>query len=125
MKRSITFFCIFFLLSVISFGKPVDVTLARKVGIHFLSSFSNVPLFPRGADISLAYKEMSDQKSTLPSGESPAYYYIFNISGAGGFIIVAGDDIAQPILAYSGGKSFSPGKIPPHVEAWLEFYKQE
>ncbi|MDP4281003.1 MAG: thiol protease/hemagglutinin PrtT [Bacteroidota bacterium] len=124
MRKFFTLFCIL-LISVFSFGKPVDATLARKAGIHFLSSIRNVLLFPRGADLSLVYRESDNQKNVLSSEEASSYFYVFNIVGNKGFIIISGDDIAQPVLAYSGEESFKTDRIPPHVAAWLNYYRQE
>jgi hypothetical protein len=126
MKKILTLsICMVCLLSGFSDGKTIDASLAKTVGRHFLDSRNPGSFFPRGAVLNLVFEEASDQKNSTPGGAPAAYFYVFNINETGGFILVAGDDIARPILAYSTGKPFSPSGIPPHVAAWLEYYRQE
>lgn len=50
------------------------------------------------------------------------FTHIYIFSSASGFVILSGDDCAQPILAYSTSTSFDPGNIPLAVRDWLFTY---
>ncbi len=52
-----------------------------------------------------------------------ATFYTFNIGE--GFVIVAGDDRARPILAYSDESTFDGDNLPPHVAFFLGEYSRE
>ncbi len=58
------------------------------------------------------------------SGAAPAYY-VFNNSNGKGFVIIAGDDIAEPILGYSYENRFQTDCLPPNVKGWLEGMKEQ
>ena len=52
-------------------------------------------------------------------------YHVINYP-SGGWAIVAGDDVAQPIIAYSYDGTFSVSKTrPPQFERWMENIKNE
>ena len=48
--------------------------------------------------------------------------YIFNRSGADGFVIVAGDKNVRPVLAYSFDDKIDPENNPEAFAAWLQSY---
>ncbi|MBR2195889.1 MAG: C10 family peptidase, partial [Salinivirgaceae bacterium] len=48
--------------------------------------------------------------------------YIFNRSGADGFVIVAGDKNVRPVLAYSFDDTIDPENNPEAFSAWLQSY---
>ena len=48
--------------------------------------------------------------------------YIFNVKDGEGFVIVAGDDRACPVLAYSTESRWSQELLPPAAREWLEGY---
>jgi len=58
-------------------------------------------------------------------GQEDTLYYVFDIdadtSGNGGFIIVAGDDAAKPVLGYSDHGSYDEKNLPPQFVYWMEF----
>lgn len=51
-------------------------------------------------------------------------FYVFN-NPAGGFVIVAADNKAMPILGYSLTESFDPSNIGPSLRALLQGYARE
>lgn len=57
------------------------------------------------------------------SGEAPAFY-VFNRRG-GGFVVIAGEDAAVPVLGYSETGSFNAAGIQPNVRGWFEMYARE
>jgi len=53
--------------------------------------------------------------------DAPAYYvFNENESPRGGFVIVAGNDIARPILGYSENGHFDEDNLPPAFVYWME-----
>ena len=53
-----------------------------------------------------------------------ADYYVFNCEGGNGFVVVAGDDISDPILAYSDRGSFDINNAPQPIKDMFECYQQ-
>lgn len=51
-------------------------------------------------------------------------FYVYN-NGNSGFVIVSGDDVAEPILAYSDEGAFVTENIPEQVRGWLQMYADE
>lgn len=52
-------------------------------------------------------------------------YYVFNNGDNDGFIVVAGDDRAVPVLGYSDSGSLDPENMPEGLKFMLETYAQE
>lgn len=50
--------------------------------------------------------------------------YLFD-NGADGFIVIAADDCATPLLGYSDTGISDPENIPPQLQYWLDFYANE
>jgi hypothetical protein len=71
---------------------------------------------PATGDLTLAHVEYTSTKGNLPA------YYVFNTNNA--FIIVAGDDRAQSILAY-GDQPLDINGLPANMKYWLSLYKQQ
>lgn len=65
----------------------------------------------------LLYTEM-DAYSTDPAA------YVFS-RGNDGFMVLAADDIAAPVLGYSDQSGFDPDNMPANLRAWLAFYADE
>ncbi|MCF7919179.1 MAG: C10 family peptidase [Candidatus Cloacimonetes bacterium] len=51
-------------------------------------------------------------------GDSETDFYIYNYNNTG-YVIIAGDDRAVPVLAYSFEKEYDPSNIPPQLEDWF------
>ena len=71
---------------------------------------------PISGQLTLAYTEMNSQMVDR------AAFYVFNTNN--GFIIVSGDDRAEPILGY-GDQPFDINRIPCNMRAWLGTYKEQ
>ena len=57
------------------------------------------------------------------SSSDPAFY-VFNFDG-GGFVVIAGDDAARPILGYSETGSFSADNLPSNIRGWFDGYASQ
>lgn len=53
-----------------------------------------------------------------------ADYYVFNREGGNGFVIVAGDDVTEPVLGYSDRGSFDINLAPEPLKYLLDLYQQ-
>lgn len=65
---------------------------------------------------------LSHIENSSLKGNTPVYYIFEN---GNGFIIVAGDDRAQSILAYGDGSLGDMKNLPANMRYWLSCYKQQ
>ena len=100
----------------------IDVNTARSTASNYLKIYaSNTPgslRAPATSDIKLAHAEASSAISGANA------YYAFNITG-GGFIIVAGEDRAYPVLGYSDQGHLDYNNLPDNFKALMRGYKEE
>src|SRR5579883_638733 len=92
------------------FAGPVDKTTAQLAAKNFLAQKGGRVYNKKSQNLTLEY-------SVPVTASSQAAYYVFN--SASGFIIVSGDDAANPILAYSDEGSFNAKNISPSVAYML------
>ena len=96
---------------------PGDAELTAR---NYLSS--NAPRRVHGvnrATPQLTLKHVARDTDNQPS------YYAFDNGRGNGFIIVAGDDRAVPVLGYSDSGSFDPACLPDGLQCLLEGYSRE
>lgn len=117
---------IFLLLSVLLPGlllaENISEEQARRVATAFWQSSPQT----RGTSaVSWQLVMQSENLATRSAGMEPAYYVYNNASGTG-FVIVAGDDVAMPVLGYSFENEF-PGadRLPANVQGWLNGLRDE
>ncbi len=119
MKKQLFLLLLFLFLSNVAFADNVPEDRARQVATSFWQSSS----VNRG--ISPALKIVKpDGVIAAQSLQNPAYYIFKNTSGPG-FVIVAGDDVAMPVLGYSFENDFPEGVLPANLESWLETISEE
>ncbi len=112
MKRYFTLF----LLGLQACGLlalPVDEATALQVAQNFLARTA------RTATLEVAHRAKG------PTADEGDYFYVFNATDAPGFVIVAGEDQALPILGYSDQSNFALQGAPPALMKWLEGYRQQ
>lgn len=63
-------------------------------------------------------------KTGYTAKQQPAYY-IFDNAGDKGYMILAADDVAMPVLGYSASGSINPDDMPENLRGWLENYAAE
>ena len=115
-------FSIFFTLAVMFLGtisaQSVDETTARTVASHFFAMKYNHA--PESLTPTIVYTAPSFRGE---NGSGPSFYVInFNTDG---FVIVAGDDRVQPILAFSNEGAFVAKNMPAHIRFFLDGYTEE
>lgn len=100
-------FIIYLMTFIVAEANPVDVKTASEIGAKFLRASTNV----KSADnLKLV--------ATYSISRGEAAFYVFNADN--GYVIVAADDCATPILAYSDEEIFDVDNIPPQYQEYLE-----
>lgn len=74
-------------------------------------------------DVRLVYQPSAPQ-NPLRTATDAAEYYVFNATSQERFVIISGDDIAHPVLAYSTESWFDPENIPANMQVLLDEYQQ-
>lgn len=115
--------------------------IARKTILFFLVFIFTIPsfLFAIAVSESIAeqvainlYKERNDLvsddfriiESFVEKEDSENLFYIFNFDKKG-FVIVAAEDAAVPILGYSFNHNYSSDNLPPQFRVLLSRYKEQ
>lgn len=117
MKRKLLFLLALLALSVSAENIPVDK--AKQMAAEFFRN--NRPHLSVG-NLQMVYD--GETAVSRANGEAPALYVFDNPQGKG-FVIVAGDDLAQPVLGYSYENDFPADNLPPNIEKWLEGLKRQ
>ena len=94
------------------FAAPVDVNTAKDLGVKYLKN--NV----------LSAKNITDAQHvyTLSSENDTPYLYVFNYEN--GYVVVAADDRACPVLGYGEG-TFDVNNIPDGLKYFLGHYGRQ
>ncbi|MBP5687321.1 MAG: C10 family peptidase [Muribaculaceae bacterium] len=69
--------------------------------------------------------DMPQKPATLKGRGASAAFYVFNNPEQPGWVIVAGDDRARTILAYSDEDYFDAEDVPECVQDWLNGYVEQ
>lgn len=95
------------------FANPVDVATAKNLGVKYLAN--NV----------LSAKNITDAQHvyTLSNENGVPYLYVFNYDG--GFVVMAADDRACPVLAYGEDGVFDINNIPEGMRYFLGHYGRQ
>ena len=94
---------------------PVDAQRAQQIGNRFLSATA---LGGLKTDIQTNLVYTSATRDAID-------YYVFNVEGGNGFVIIAGDDRVKPVLAYSTTGSFNPNDVADGFEFTLNTFSHE
>ena len=113
IKRLLNCFICFILVCSLE-AAPVSLQRATAVANSFLTTQSSVA----------GPKRVPARPRLASSSDSQSKYFVFE-NEAGGFVIVAGDDVAYPILGYSNDANINASNIPSSVKAWLDSYALE
>ena len=92
-------------------ASPVDVNTARQLSLKYVQGNATKKV----ANLDLAYTQ------TTESGANALY--VFNFEG--GYMIMAADDVAQPILAFGEEGSFDVNNIPDGLAYYLRHYARQ
>ncbi len=116
-KFTILFALLVLVLNIIS-AKDVDINTAQLVAKNYFTheAFKQASNL-KEINLSLVYTENTVKGSPV--------YYVFNNSQQKGFIIIAGDDAALPILGYCTKGQYDKNKLNPTFLKWMEGYKKQ
>lgn len=129
--HKLCFFLAFALISCLGYARPITEKEAIQVAKDFLyqktalqaKAFNAAAIVPQ---FSVAYTCLNETKAaTRSSSVQEACYYVINVNDNDGYVIVAGDDRARQILAYSHDGSFNPDNVPVNCLTWLQGYQKE
>ena len=77
-----------------------------------------IGLYDRNADCQLTLVQTAVADNGITS------YYIFNVDN-NSFVIATADDRCVPVIAYSPNGIFNPADVPPAVQMWLDWMRQD
>lgn len=63
-------------------------------------------------------------KAQAPALDAAEALYVYNL-GSDAFVIVSGDDVSAPVLAYSNDGAFATEGMPEQIKGWLQTYADE
>ena len=116
-----------FICSAIS--SPIDTTTAKITATNqFLSraSTSSIQrvrsLASKQIELELVHQEFEEVNN---QSNSDPYYYVYNVKGNNGYIIISADDDLIPVLAYSFDGSYDKNNLPPAFVSWMKNYKDQ
>ncbi len=92
---------------------PVDEQTAREIGAKYLSA--SVGMKTSVSAMQLAETYYTDKGATA--------FYIFSTEH--GFVVVAAQDVAIPILGYSDEGPFDADNVPEQMQWWLNDYARQ
>lgn len=103
-----------------SMANPIDEGTARQNALQFIH---NNKMKRVGGTIPMSMSFTIDRSTT--ANVSRPMIYAFNIGDGDGYIIVSGDDAAEPILGYAEEGSVNYTDIPVNMRTWLEGYADQ
>ena len=116
MKKIVLLITVMF-AAMQAMAADIDLVAAQSKAQHFMMSQSGKKGFNGVSPvINGVHQELNS------SNASKVAYYIINLDNA--FVVVAGDDRAQEILAYGEG-NLNMNTVPENMKFWLDHYKQQ
>jgi len=95
----------------------IDENAARNAAMSFLQRNKTAAFkAPSTTAVRLAHAE------AMAAGGNA--YYVFNIDG-GGWVIIAGDDRANSVLAYNDKGSIDMNNLPDNMKGYMNMYKNQ
>ena len=99
-----------------TWADPVTAESARQAAENFLKSHRTAGSSRKAPKTQVPELTLAGRVSGL---------YMFNIADDGGFVVVANDDRAVPILGFSNNGSVAPERMPDNMRAWLQGYADQ
>ncbi|MCR4664671.1 MAG: C10 family peptidase [Paludibacteraceae bacterium] len=112
-KTTVLLLCL--TLTTTVFANRISQTAAAKVANNFMNQFS-----------STIGQSAPNRKMTLNEYATNAdnQFYVYEYANGEGWVIVAGSDLAYPVLAYSLSGRYEADNQPVNVKSWLKGYNQ-
>ena len=112
-KKSVLTTVLFFLFVSMMFAAPISKKTAEQAALNWMSYYSG-----KSVD-NITIKNVT---STEYKGSNVLYTFSFK---EGGFVIVAGDDQAYPILGYDTESKADTKDMPVQMNDWIDQYSKE
>ena len=128
MRRSFLLTLLLSGLFLLGWADRIDPKVAREIAKTVANGNTNGSLRSSSQTVSLVYAAAAGQKGTdlRSNGASQEVdYYVFNIGARQGFVIVAGNDRAHPVLGYTEKGAFDPDNLPANLRGMLVHYQKE
>lgn len=119
MKRNL--FWLFLFSFSLLWADNVPVSKAEQLARNF---FGIEETTRAGGKVQLEYIWNGEDVQTRTVTSPPAFH-VFNRMPGGGFVIIAGDDVAAPVLAYSHTGKFEVENMPPNLQGWMKYYREQ
>ncbi len=114
LARMVTAFAALLATAVVSYAGNVSQSRSAKAAADFFASTSL-----RRSQVSLSLSEPGSRKSAAVA------YRAYNRYG-GGFVVIAGNDAVEPVLAYSNEGSFpSEAEMPDNMKWWFSMLARQ
>lgn len=110
--KKIYFMLLLLAAQLTSYAAPISQEQAHRIALDF---------FTRSATRTAIQLDMvwNGETGSTRTASEPAFY-VFNRTDNAGFVIVAGDEVATPILGYSHQHNFRSEAMPTNLRYWLE-----
>jgi PKD repeat protein len=118
MKKTFLFFSLFAISLQISFAQIVARETARNVAKNMYYERANI-----GGQVN--YSDITFSQDYMISHDQQPVYYVFNISGNRGFVIVSAEERAVPVLHYSFEGSYDPANLPENFVYCMNNYERQ
>lgn len=109
------------MLPAMLLAAPIDPNLAQQVAENFI----NAPETGANSAIRKAPRKPKRMMRAPKQITNDQQFYVFNSEDGEGFVIVAADNVARPILSYSKTGTFDMENIPANKMGWLSMYNDE
>lgn len=112
---------LFLLMAVVSIGlsaAPVDEAAACRVATRYMAQTATGKMFHSSSSLRLVHAEPWNGDARHVD------YYVFNATDGSAFVIIAGDDRAEAVLAVGDG-SLDMGDLPCNLRWMLGSYKEQ
>ena len=102
-------------------AKPVQFAAAKQVAGNYMRQIAGLS----GSTVRSSMDLVLTYTGTSAAGETD--YFVFNLNGNKGFVIVSAEDAGHPILGYSTEGTFDPGTaaLNPEFNFWMGKRKKE
>lgn len=121
MKKIITLFALLCTVFTLSAG-PIGESRAREIAEEFFTL--NTTRSGGGLELEWAGDAITDDM-VIASKLDKSLMYIYNLTGRGGYVVVAGDDSVAPIVAFSFDAPFDKDNMADATKAILDGWCRE
>lgn len=112
--RKFMLFAALILSSVSLWAEPVGQTEALNTARAFLAA--------KGKALLQTSQPVRAPRKSAQAQASDASYYVFNVGGEQGYVIVSGDDRTEQVLGYVDNGHFDAENLPINMQGMLQYY---